>query len=254
MSPWWGWECRVGPPLLVSVSVFIVAEALPLPYTREFLCVRRRSRAAGVFVVMEGGCSLGTKRLGQWAPLRRESQPVSHLAPDLGLLFRSISYPLIWLNFSFSRSESSVGTTSHLSGRLSLCDVNSRWVVTSEDLDYTLLKIGWYTKCLLKAEVKLLWKCQTRSRLPVALIWTYLSCLYSPDQSIINVFRVVGNAINSVVKIHDDSCDYIYFLSLIIASKKQINAFMRAGNIYVPLLQYQYITIVNFLHKLKCSC
>lgn len=68
--------------------VFTVARALPLlcPSVFVFVCVsvRRSSRAAGVFVVMEEGCSLGTLRLRHWAPFRQESQWTSHPAHSLG--------------------------------------------------------------------------------------------------------------------------------------------------------------------------
>lgn len=68
----------------VCVCAFAVARALPPSHTRVLVSVRRRSRAAGVFVVVEEGWSLGTKRLRHWAPLRQESQLASHLAPSLG--------------------------------------------------------------------------------------------------------------------------------------------------------------------------
>lgn len=69
--------------MFVCMSVFIVARALPLSYTREFVSAIWRRRAAGVFVLVKEGCSLGTQRLRQWAPLRQESQQAPSLGPPL---------------------------------------------------------------------------------------------------------------------------------------------------------------------------
>lgn len=98
--------------MCVCVCVFAVARALPLSYTRVFVCVsvRRRSRAAGVFVVVEEGCSLGTQRLRHWAPLRQESQLASYLAPSLG---PPSVLDLLTGSDLFLRHDASVDTDSH---------------------------------------------------------------------------------------------------------------------------------------------